>query len=109
MENVVRVLSTLALKGAFARFSKAFEAESGVHVAAEFAPTLNLLERLRKGETADVVILTDEGLAKLSAQGGIAASTSVVLARSWVGVAVKAGQPHPDIASEDALRAALLA
>jgi molybdate transport system substrate-binding protein len=109
MENAVRVLSTLALKGALARLSNVFEADTGVQIAADFAPTLNLLERLRNGEAADVVILTDEGLATLQATGGIAASTGVVLARSWVGLAVKAGQPHPDITTEGALRVALLA
>ena len=30
------------------------------------------------------------------------------LARSWVGIAVRAGAPHPDITTPDALRAALL-
>jgi molybdate transport system substrate-binding protein len=109
MENTVRVLSTLALKGAVTSLAAAFQAQSGAAISADFAPTLNLLERLKKGEVADVVILTEEGLATLAAQGGIAGGTGVNLARSWVGVAVKAGHPHPDIASEEALCAALLA
>jgi molybdate transport system substrate-binding protein len=109
MENTVRVLSTLALRGAVTSLAAAFQAQSGAAISADFAPTLNLLERLKKGEAADVVILTEEGLAKLAAQGGIADGSSVDLARSWVGVAVKAGQPHPDIANEKALRATLLA
>jgi molybdate transport system substrate-binding protein len=109
MENAVRVLSTLALKGAMTSLAGAFEAQSGLVISADFAPTLNLLERLKRGEAADVVILTKEGLVGLVAQGEVVAGTAVDLARSWVGVAVKAGRPHPDITTEDTLRATLLA
>jgi molybdate transport system substrate-binding protein len=108
MENSVRVLSTLGLKGAFSSLAEQFQAASGVRIAADFAPTLNLLDRLKGGETADVLILTQEGLAGLVAAGSVAAESCVDLARSYVGVAVKAGSPHPDIASEAALRMALL-
>jgi molybdate transport system substrate-binding protein len=108
MENSVRVLSTLGLKGAFSSLAEQFQAASGVRIAADFAPTLNLLDRLKGGETADVLILTQEGLASLVAEGSVVAESCVDLARSYVGVAVKAGSPHPDIASEAALRAALL-
>jgi molybdate transport system substrate-binding protein len=56
MENVVRVLSTLALKGAICNLAGPYQAASGVRIDADFAPTLGLLDRLRKGEAADVVI-----------------------------------------------------
>jgi molybdate transport system substrate-binding protein len=109
MGNVVRVLSTLALKGAVRSLAGRYEAEGGVRIDADFAPTLGLLARLRSGEDADVVILTREGLDELTAQGTVAADSCVDLARSFVGIAVKAGAGHPDIATEAALRAALLA
>jgi molybdate transport system substrate-binding protein len=109
MGNVVRVLSTLALMGAVRSLARRYEAEGGVRIDADFAPTLGLLARLRGGERADVVILTREGLDELKAQGSVAADSCVDLARSFVGLAVKAGAGHPDIATEAALRAALLA
>jgi molybdate transport system substrate-binding protein len=109
MENTVRLLSTLALKGAVVRLAGDYEAATGTRIDADFAPTVGLLERLRGGETADVVILTREGLEELAAEGAVVAATKVDLARSYVGIAVKAGQPHPDIASAAALRAVLLA
>ncbi|WP_342722305.1 substrate-binding domain-containing protein [Bradyrhizobium sp. B097] len=108
MDNWVRVLSTLALKGAVARLAAAYHAASGVRIDADFAPTLALLERLRGGEAADLVILTREGLDEMIGEGRVARESVVDLARSYVGVAVKAGAAHPDIASEAALRAALL-
>ncbi|MTV13325.1 MULTISPECIES: substrate-binding domain-containing protein [Bradyrhizobium] len=108
MGNSVRVLSTLALKGAVARLAAAYQAASGVAIDADFAPTLALLERLRGGDGADLVILTREGLDEMIGEGCVARESAVDLARSYVGVAVKAGAAHPDIATEAALRAALL-
>lgn len=105
---VVRVLSTLAVKGAFAELATRFQAASGVQTEADFAPTLALLERLRGGEAADVVILTREGLDEMAAEGRVAAASCVDLARSRIGIAVKAGRAHPDISTEAALRTALL-
>jgi molybdate transport system substrate-binding protein len=109
MANVVRVLSTLALKGAITGLAGRYEAERGARIDADFAPTLALLERLRSGEGADVVILTKEALDDLTAKGAVVADSCVDLARSFVGIAVKQGAGHPDIATEPALRATLLA
>src|SRR4051812_43767364 len=108
MDNAVRLLSTLALKGAVYALSARYEAVSGVRIDADFAPTLALLDRLRGGEGADVVILTREGLSDLAREGRVVAGSCADLARSYVGLAVKAGAAHPDIATEPALRTALL-
>jgi molybdate transport system substrate-binding protein len=108
MENVVRVFSTLALKGAIGLLAGRYQADSGVRIDADFAPTLGLLDRLRNGEEADILILTREGLADLASAGTVVADSCVDLARSYVGIAVKAGAAHPDIATEPALRTALL-
>ena len=60
MEDVVRVLSTLALMGAVRGLAGRYQAAGGARIDADFAPTLGLLDRLRGGETADVVkILQD--------------------------------------------------
>jgi molybdate transport system substrate-binding protein len=108
MSDTVRVLSTLALKGAVRGLADQYQAAGGARIDAGFAPTLALLERLRAGEAADVVILTREGLDEVAREGRVVAESCVDLARSWVGIAVKAGKAHPDIATEAALRAALL-
>src|SRR5690349_20447054 len=106
--ETLRVLSTLAVKGAFAELAARFQAAGGVHIDADFAPTLALLDRLRRGEVPDVVILTREGLSEMLSEHRVAAVSYVDIARSWVGIAVKAGRSHPDISSETALRTALV-
>ena len=108
MENAVRVLSTLALKGAIQSVAGQYQAAGGARIDAHFAPTLGLLERLRDGETADVVILTKQALGDLAGQGSVVGAGCVDLARSFVGIAVKASAEHPDITTETALRATLL-
>ncbi|MCS3725703.1 substrate-binding domain-containing protein [Bradyrhizobium betae] len=105
----IRMLSTLGLMGAMRSLSSAFESATGIHVDADFAPTLALLKRLRDGEAADLVILTREGLDEMIGEGRVVAGSAADLARSYVGIAVRAGQAHPDIATEAALRKALLA
>jgi molybdate transport system substrate-binding protein len=108
MADTLRLFSTLALKGALRGLAGKYEPMTGARIEADFAPTLGLLQRLRDGEIADVLILTQEGLAGLVAEGVVAAESCVDLARSVVGLAVRAGAAHPDVATEDALRAALL-
>jgi len=106
--TAIRVLSTLAVKGAFAELGKRFHVATGIGVDADFAPTLALLDRLRRGEAADVVILTREGLSEMLTEHRVAAASYVDVAKSWVGIAVKAGRAHPDISSDAALRTALV-
>src|SRR5271165_1411512 len=109
MENAVRLLSTLALKGAVVRLAEQFAATTGIRIDADFAPTVGLLPRLRGGDAADLVILTREGLDELAQEGRVVADTRTDLARSYVGLAVAGGAPHPGIATTAALRATLLA
>ncbi len=95
MENVVRVFSTLALMGAVRSLAGPYQAGGGARIDADFAPTVGLLERLRQGEAADIVILTQEALRDLAAKGTVAPESCVDLARSFVGIAVKAGAVRP--------------
>jgi molybdate transport system substrate-binding protein len=64
--------------------------------------------RLQRGEPIDVVIMVGYALSDLIKGGKVIANSRVDLARSSIGVAVRAGAPKPDISSVDALRRALL-
>ena len=108
MEGDIRMLSTLALMGAMRDLAERFESQRGIRINSDFAPTLGLLERLRNGERADVLILTKEALDDLAAKGTVVPESCVDLARSYVGIAVKARAPHPEISTEAALRTTLL-
>ena len=64
--------------------------------------------QLRRGEPADVVIMSREGLDQLIAEGRIVAGTDVDLARAPLGIAVRAGAPKPDISTVDGFKRTLL-
>jgi molybdate transport system substrate-binding protein len=64
--------------------------------------------RVRRAEPVDVVILPDAMLEELIQEGRVAAESRVALARSVIGMAVRAGAPRPDIGSVEALKRTLL-
>ena len=64
--------------------------------------------RLERGEAVDVVIVADDALNELIKNGRVLADSRVALARSGIGMAVRAGTPKPDISSVDALTRTLL-
>jgi len=65
--------------------------------------------RLTRGEAADMVIMDGGSLDELSRRGLLRADSRVDLARSLIGMVVRAGVAKPDISSVDALRSTLLA
>ena len=64
--------------------------------------------RLERGEAVDVVIVADDALGQMIKDGRVLANSRVELARSGIGIAVRAGAPKPDISSLDALKHTLL-
>jgi molybdate transport system substrate-binding protein len=104
----LRLLSTLAVQGALRGSLGRCETAAGVTVDADFSPTVGLLARIRGGERADAVVLTAEGVEELIAEGVLDGASRVDLVRSHVGLAVRAGAPHPAIGSVEELRAVLL-
>jgi molybdate transport system substrate-binding protein len=64
--------------------------------------------RLERGEAVEVVIVADDALNQLIRNGRVLADSRVELARSGIGMAVRAGAPRPDISSVDALTRTLL-
>ena len=64
--------------------------------------------RLRRGESVDVVIVADGVLVGFIKDGLVMAESYTPVARSAIGMAVRAGAPRPDIGTVDALKRALL-
>ena len=64
--------------------------------------------RLKRGEVVDIVIVADTLLRQLIDEGLVLAEGYAPVARSVIGMAVRAGAPKLDIGSTDALRRTLL-
>lgn len=65
--------------------------------------------RVQAGEAFDLVVLASDAIDKLIAAGHLRAGSRVDLVRSGVAVAVRSGDPLPDLSSEESVRAAVLA
>jgi molybdate transport system substrate-binding protein len=105
----IRVFSSNAMTDSMSELSPAFERASGHKVHATYEPTNLILDRLRRGETADVVILIKPTLQELKQANKIVAGTEADVARTKIGIAVRAGAPRPDISSIDAFKQSMLA
>jgi molybdate transport system substrate-binding protein len=64
--------------------------------------------RLKRGEIADLVIVADALLQELIGERLVVAESRTPVARSTIGIAVRAGAPKPDLSSVDALRRTFL-
>jgi len=65
--------------------------------------------RLKRGEIADIVIVAEGALRQFIADGYVLPDSLRLVARSTIGMAVRAGAPKPDIGSAEALKRTLLA
>jgi molybdate transport system substrate-binding protein len=104
----MKVLCTNGVKAVTAELIPAVERTTGLLIEADYASTNMLMDKIGAGETGDLAVLSAEAIDRLIAQGIVQKGTRTDLARSFIGVAVRAGAPVPDISSIDALRIALL-
>jgi len=99
----------MATRAVLAELAQEYQRATGGQVAFLSVGGVDAAQRVRDGERFDVVVLARDSIDKLVAAGHLIAGSVVDLARSGVAVAVPAGAPRPDIGSEAALRAAVLA
>lgn len=110
----VRVVSSGGFAEAYKALAPEFERRTGHTLVTEWGPSMGdtanaVPARLARGEPIDVLIMVGYALGRLVEQGKVAADSRADLARSLIGVVVRAGAPRPDISTPDALRQALLA
>lgn len=105
----MHVISSMATRRLLAELVAAFEAQSDLKVELESVGGVDAAKRVKAGELFDVVVLAGTAIDALIVDGHVVADSRVDVATSPVAVAVRAGTPHPDISSPDAVRNAVLA
>jgi len=110
----VRVMISAGFYEVYAELGPAFERASGHRLITTRGPSMGdspeaIPTRLARGETADVVILDGGSADELAMRGLVRAATKVDLARSQIGMVVRAGVAKPNIGSVEAFRTMLLA
>ena len=107
MTAPVKILSTMGVRGAMTEIAPAL-ATRGIIFEAAYSSTNALMRRIADGEIADIALLFDSAIDDLIGQGKIIAGSRRDLARSGIGIAVRAGAAKPDISTVDAFKRTLL-
>ena len=105
----IKVLAVTApgLMAVMEQLGPAFTQATGHKAEVSFALVPELRERIRTGERFDVIILTRPVIDELAQQGKIRSGSRADVARTGIGVCVRAGRPKPDINSVDGFKRAL--
>jgi molybdate transport system substrate-binding protein len=109
----VRVMISGGFSAAYRTLLPEFERTTRNTVATAAGPSMGntpeaIPNRLQRGEPADVLIMVSTALDELIKLGKVVPDSRIDLARSKIGMVVRAGAPRPDISSVEAFKRALL-
>lgn len=105
----LKILSGGAAQGLVGRLSETFRAETGLDIEGAFGAVGAMADKLRGGEAADTVILTQTLIAKLGEERLIATATARNVGAVQTALAVRSNDALVAATDQAALRAALLA
>jgi molybdate transport system substrate-binding protein len=104
----IKVLSSTALKGVLLDVGPQFEEATHNKLALTFGPAAAIKTQIDQGAVFDVAILTVPLTDTLVAAGKIDGSTRMIVARGGLGVAIRAGEPKPEISTPESFKRMLL-
>jgi molybdate transport system substrate-binding protein len=98
----------MAIRHILADLASDYEARHGTRVEIRSMGGVEAAKSLRAGETTYVVVLASKVMATLETQGHLAKGETKDFARSEIGIAVRKGSALPSVASEQAVKQAML-
>ena len=98
----------MATRQLLAELARVHASSGGTPLALESVGGVDAARRVQAGEPFDLVFLASDAVARLIVSGHVLADSRVDLVRSQVAVAVTTGAPVPSIATELAVRQAVL-
>jgi molybdate transport system substrate-binding protein len=104
----IKVMSAGAVKSMVVALGSEFEHETGNKLNLNFGTAGSMRDRLKAGEAADLIILSESIIAGLNKPGMFVAGSITDLGRTVTGVVIKEGAQAPDISSPEAFKQALL-
>ncbi|MDM0104401.1 substrate-binding domain-containing protein [Variovorax sp. J22R24] len=105
----MNILCAGAAQGLVKALQGVFLELTGAKVEGRFGAVGAMKEALIAGEPCDVMIVTEAMVSSLQSDGRLVPGSEAALGRVRTGLAVRAGDPLPAIATPDDLKAALLA
>jgi molybdate transport system substrate-binding protein len=104
----IKMMASAAVKDAVLALLPGFEKSSGHNITTIWAGTEAITKRISDGEVVDVVLIAAANIDKLISEGRLVPGSRTDVAKSGIGVAVRAGLPKPDISSGEAVKTAVL-
>lgn len=104
----IKLLSVVALGPALSELVPQFERTTGHKLVIQYGSSPTFKQQIEAGQMFDFAILTAPIIDELAKQGKVIGGTRAVIARSGIGVAVRADAPGSDISSVDSFKRALL-
>jgi molybdate transport system substrate-binding protein len=105
----IKVISGGAFKQVLNALAEQYQKASGNTLDLTYRTVGQHLQLIKSGaESFDVAVLTPDAIDGLIKDGKVVAGSRADLAKTGVGVVVKAGAPFPDISSVDAFKRTLL-
>jgi len=104
----IKVMTTRAIATVLNEIGTEFEKNAGHKLSITNDIAIRMVRRIQSGEAFDVLVASPEQIDTLIKQGKIIPRTKTILARSGIGVAVRADAEKPDISSIESFKKALL-
>jgi molybdate transport system substrate-binding protein len=107
--TTLNILSGGAAQGLVASLAPGFKELTGFDIAGEFGAVGAMADKLRKGTSADIVVLTAKMIADLAKENLVVGNSIADIGLVETAIAVRAGDPLVEANDAASLRAALLA
>jgi molybdate transport system substrate-binding protein len=104
----IRVLSSVGIKTVVEELGPQFEQKTKHKLTMVFDLAGALKTRIEGGEPFDVAILTPAMIDDLIAKGRVASASRTEIARTGLGLMIRAGAPKPDVSTNETFRKTLL-
>jgi molybdate transport system substrate-binding protein len=107
-DTEIRVFCSNGIRAAVEKMVPEYERSMGRSIKVQFGASASLKRSIEGGEAFDLAILSSPIVEDLIKEDKIAQGTSVDLAASGIGIAVREGLPKPDVTTAEAIKQTLL-
>jgi len=105
----IKILCSSGFKAVMEELAPQFERATHHQVVVRYGLAATLKQEIEAGAAFDLAVLTPAAIDDLIGQRKVASDSRTILARSGLGIAIRAGAPKPDITTVEAFKRSLLA
>lgn len=104
----IKVLCSNGIKAVVDELVPQFERKTGHKVVLTFEPSTQIQKRIEAGEAFDLTVMTTALVDQEIKAGKLAADSRTVIAKSGLGLSIRAGSKKPDVKTVESFTQALL-